>query len=382
MRVSTAAVVDHLSEILENVGDILDITPDLYEAAVAKYTEVGAFLDAPDSDLSKFRPRIYPQGSFRLGTMIRPWSREDEYDIDLVCVLDIVKEHTSQVELKSRVGRRLGQNPDYAEILKELGRCWRLRFSKRFHLDVLPSIPDREDGPPSILLTDKDLVRWQHSNPIGYADWFYARMSNVLVERRVELAATLNLSVDDVPVWRVRTPLQRAVQILKRHRDLYFQHDQADKPASILITTLAGYGYSGARTVVESLLTIVDAFERIEVRDGVAWVPNPAHPKENFADKWRQFPDRRKKFVGWVQSLKTDLGRLLATEGIDGISLAMTPMLGESVSRDAVGRYGQLMRLRRERGVLSMAPRSGLLAGTTAISGGVKVKAHTFYGGR
>jgi len=55
-------------------------------------------------------------------------------------------------------------------------RCWTLNDPDNgFHLDVLPSIPDLEYPPTGILLTDKELFHWQHSDPIGYARWFRKR---------------------------------------------------------------------------------------------------------------------------------------------------------------------------------------------------------------
>jgi hypothetical protein len=41
-----------------------------------------------------------------------------------------------------------------------------------FHLDVLPAIPNPDGGPSAILLTDRTLLRWQHSDPIAYGRWF------------------------------------------------------------------------------------------------------------------------------------------------------------------------------------------------------------------
>ena len=40
---------------------------------------------------------------------------------------------------------------------------------------MLPTIPDPDLPPTGILLTDKQLRLWQHSNPIGYAAWFQLR---------------------------------------------------------------------------------------------------------------------------------------------------------------------------------------------------------------
>ena len=50
--------------------------------------------------------------------------------------------------------------------------------------------------------------------------------------------------VEDVKRRKVKTPLQRVVQILKRHRDIKFADDNSgNKPISIIITTIAGRLY-------------------------------------------------------------------------------------------------------------------------------------------
>jgi len=134
-----------------------------------------------------YRCRIYPQGSFRLGTVVRPAGRTGEYDIDLVCWLLIAKENITQVELKQRVGDLLRAylrwkerqgHTDGPKTCEARRRCWTLGYPDHgFHLDVLPTIPDVEHPPTGILLTDKQLYRWQHSNPIGYATWFRTRLA-------------------------------------------------------------------------------------------------------------------------------------------------------------------------------------------------------------
>ena len=51
-------------------------------------------------------------------------------------------------------------------------------------MDVLPSIPDPEGSANTILLTDRELEQWLHSNPIDYANWFRRRMAEELAELR------------------------------------------------------------------------------------------------------------------------------------------------------------------------------------------------------
>src|SRR5439155_4403350 len=84
-------------------AESLDIPDHLYENAVVEYEDVGNWLADETSALASYVPEIYPQGSFRLGTVVRPIVHEDEYDIDLVCQLRIAKQSTTQADLKSMV---------------------------------------------------------------------------------------------------------------------------------------------------------------------------------------------------------------------------------------------------------------------------------------
>ena len=207
----------------------MDIPEHVYEDATLKYEDVGNWLGAEDSDLLRYAPEIYVQGSFRLGTVVRPINEEDEYDIDLVCHLEIEKEQTTQKDLKEMVGDRLKKRDDLAKILEPSRRCWTLEYPAenqmpRFHMDVLPAIPNMERPPTGILLTDTELKLWQKSNPRAYADWFYERMKVIFQEKRAAFAESIQAAnVEEVPEWQVKTPLQTAVQILKRHRDIHFQ---------------------------------------------------------------------------------------------------------------------------------------------------------------
>lgn len=91
---------EKLASVLKTSADVLDIPDHVYEDATLKYEDVGEHLAADDSDLRSHEPEIYVQGSFRLGTVIRPHGRDGEYDIDLVCLLKIKKESVTQADLR------------------------------------------------------------------------------------------------------------------------------------------------------------------------------------------------------------------------------------------------------------------------------------------
>lgn len=332
---------DTLTELLSKITEILDVPDHLHDDAVLKYEEIGEWLAAEDSQLKLYAPEIYPQGSFRLGTVVRPLSEKDEYDIDLVCHLRIEKEKVTQEELKQMVGDRLKERAEIKDLLEECRRCWSLDYPQQFHMDVLPAIPNNERQPTGILLTDTDLIKWQKSNPIAYADWFYARMEVMLQEKKAEFAESIRASIEDVPEWQVKTPLQRAVQLLKRHRDIYFQNDQENKPVSIIITTLAAWAYRNQVNLYDTLLDIIrDMTKFIENRSGKWWVANPVDPDENFADKWNEKAERRLAFFKWHERIQSDFADIVDKRSLYEFAESLSTPFGRSAVLTAAKSLG------------------------------------------
>jgi hypothetical protein len=328
----------YLSTLLESVAEELDIPPALHEEAVLNYEDVGDWLGAPGSPLEKYTPEIYPQGSFRLGTVVRPVRKNGEFDIDLVCRISKTKEQTTQAELKNLVGDRLKSRDDLNKRIEESRRCWRLEYEPRFHMDVLPCLPNPPRLPNGLLLTDKDLRNWQKSNPIDYATWFYGRMQVAFDLNRQKLAESLAASVEDVPEWRVRTPLQRAVQVLKRHRDLYFAVGDENMPTSIIITTLAAQAYRNQFDIHEALHVILSNLgDYISYENGLWVIQNPAED-ENFADKWNEKPERAKAFFRWLGRAQQDFGLANEQKSLAESAGQLKKSLGEAEVQRAVER--------------------------------------------
>src|SRR5690606_14973725 len=192
-------------------------------------------------------------------------------------------------------------------------RCWTLQYDG-FHIDVLPALPDRSEpaamlaGEP-ILITDRRLHHWQASNPKGFATWFRTEMKRRIVTRRdmMEKAAG-DVDVKQIEDDHVKTPLQVAVQLLKRHRDIHFQESFGERPISIIITTLATHAYQGEIDPYRALDRIVrDAPNHIERRAGEVVVANPTNPDENFADKWNEKPALARVFLDWLRKVGADI---------------------------------------------------------------------------
>src|SRR5690606_32550741 len=92
-----------LNGLLNNIGIALDITETQYQTVIDRYTAVGNHLCKDGSQLKPYSPEIKPQGSFLLGTMIRPIIEDDELDVDLVCRLKGKQIDWTQSHVKNAV---------------------------------------------------------------------------------------------------------------------------------------------------------------------------------------------------------------------------------------------------------------------------------------
>jgi hypothetical protein len=358
-----------------------DISDGVYARAIARYDHLAHWLAGywPDSHAGG---EVYTQGSIRLGTVTRPVNPRNEYDVDLVCRRDLLETSTTKQGLKADVGLGLAEyvatGPDGAPKRHEGNRCWTLEYPEEpFHMDVLPALPDTDAMPNGILLTDRGLREWQRSNPVNYATWFRGRMVAELTTLREASAIAKRMDVEDVPEWQVKTTLQRTVQALKRHRDLHFADVPKDRPASIIITTLAAMAYHGDGSLFEVLVDVVERMPSfIEERGGVLWISNPVQPKENFADRWRNHPDRARRFFDWMERAQHDFAGIGEERGLDRIVTKLAESFGQDPAHRASERFGTDVRNARDRGVLGISGGTGMLGAAQSRP----VPRHTFHG--
>ena len=64
--------------------------------------------------------------------------------------------------------------------------------------------------------------------------------------RRLDLVKRRSYAtIEEVPTYELKTPLQRAIQLLKRHRDVMFADNPEVAPISMILTNLSGRAYNG-----------------------------------------------------------------------------------------------------------------------------------------
>ena len=298
---------EQLNDFYLRVAEELDISDTLFDRAVTSYTALGEYIN----NQCGFPVSVYTQGSFRLGTVIRPLSDEDVYDLDLVCEVIDAPTITAK-DLKHLIGDILSNSKRYSSMLEEKKRCWRIEYSDeaQFHIDITPAVPDKK-APNAILVTDKNdygTYSFTFSNPKGYSEWFEQRKATSEMIRRAAVFEAAGVEPVKTKDNKVKLPLQRAIQVLKRHRDKMFESQQDEKPISIIITTLAARAYNGESGVYDSVKRILETMSAfIEITGGEYNIPNPSNPQENFADNWNTDPKKAKAFFGWLDKAKKDI---------------------------------------------------------------------------
>lgn len=357
-----------LNKLLSELSDEIDIT-DSQEGAIKRaYNGVADWLNQNGADISKHDVHIFPQGSMMYGTAIKPID-ENDYDIDLVCEFRKNVSGLKPAYVKASVGNRIRENERYRKMLQPEGRrCWTLQYcdTLNFHMDILPSIPFREEyyrtdsrlneaycsisvrKDLALLATDKNKetlgYKYIPTNPRGYAEWFKERM-------RIVRSKFLRDSIERVPEYPKKTVLQRAIQLLKRHRDVYFstRNDEL-KPISMIITTLMAKCYKGENQLFEFICKALANMELYieQDADGKYTISNPVMSIENFADKWNEYPQKAVEFYNWIKQAYVDFTNLEEINTYSALDKAFKELFSQKPVDRMMQRYSsELVREKR-----------------------------------
>lgn len=416
--------INELEEILDILGENLSITEDQHNAAVRSYKAVGSWLTSENSALIPYNPVVSPQGSFIIGTTIQTIDPDGDIDLDIVCELNGKKATWTQRDVKEIVGDQIKKHRKYESILDDEGRrCWTLKyrenaeFNERYHMDILPAINANGHSIISekvfsnlneqkiedlvLSITDNERIpeyststnphEWYKSNPFGYAKWFMDIAQEI--KGRNTRFFSLKESVNPTPKYQKdRLPLQRVVQILKRHRDIMFkdyeEEEKKEKPISCIITTLAAKSYRGEDNIYEALENII-----IKMKDYIldknpqtgaieTWIPNPVNLTENFADRWAIPGSKRKTFFyDWLEKLKEDLHILASPVNRINLSESFERSFGSEPVKKTFSVIGERKKLLTDSGQNHIDRNLGLVGtSTTGLSAISKVQPHKFFG--
>ena len=292
--------------------------------------DIATKLDLPRHDVD-----VFPQGSMRTQTTIRPRGAAN-FDIDIVVQLSGPKyQYRDSEEMFEEFGQALKGREAVTGEPTPRRRCWTLQYpGKPFYFDVTPAVPDNKRVYGAALRVRDPDTQWSPSNPKEFADWFCAR-----AELRFTFAQSTAFSsvvearksIDPIPAEPVGIDdiLRRTVQLMKLHRDNFYHYadekQKAAAPISVIIVTLATHAYeelyrtrrTSMGSPIEVVLAIIEEMPKHIRKDAVGRysVPNPELVTENFADRWNSDQGARaREFKRWHSQLELHLEALLTDE--------------------------------------------------------------------
>lgn len=338
--------MNNKSRNLEEIIKKIDITDTMAENAEQKYKAVAKELCEKGLEVN-----IYPQGSFALGTVVRPFTegKDVDYDLDFICEVDKIKQMTFPYDVKNSVGDIL---KDSGRKVKEDDTCWTIDYANiqeniGFKLDIVPAVLEEKEfvnslvingvnpqyANTAIAITNKigeSTYKWGNGNAKGYTKWFQDINEPFLRHKEEERKKIFESSIENIPNIPQKSNLQRVIQILKRHRDIYYYNIQEkDKPNSAIITTLVAKIAQIANPnlslleLLEFVINELNVYSKLQFQEhtlflaeninkytirknGNEWIiPNPVNPENNLASSWTS--KTATLFFRWIIEVKKDL---------------------------------------------------------------------------
>lgn len=355
-----------ISDDLEKIAKQLDISLTMYKNATEKYESISKYLDN-----NGIVAHIYPQGSFRTGTVVRPTknSVEANYDLDVICESNQYWENTNPKYIKNSIGDILKDSDLYGKkLLPEDSICWTLEYAEDsnevgFLLDIVPAAINKsvignigkyiEKG---IKITVKNKENneysWKDSNPEGTALWFDEINSLFLNKHRRSLRESVfyenrnlfssSATIEDVPDSYLHTVLQRCIQLIKRHRDNYYERANKleYKPTShvilILISQIAKeHAFSNIYDLLKTVLLELNnnLNKYIDNNDDKFVYKNPINESENIIQDWNK--NHYDAFKKWINEFLNEVDKL-QNSNENAYQITLRTMFGDQCVKRAL----------------------------------------------
>ena len=334
------------------VIESLDITPSMYKNADEKYHALADYL----SRHTDVNIEMYPHGSFAFGTFVRPLGddKNGAYDLDFICEVNLDKSMITAEELRNLIEDAITDGELYGGKLEVLDQCFTIHYAEEggalFSIDVVPAIheddatvsrlkdranrPDLLDSAIAIPMIGDKGYEWVTNNPRGFTQWFrevnepYKAYIRSMYRKSLFESTDFYDKIEDIPEGMERSSVQRVIQLLKRHRDVFYRKLEDLKPISaiinVLVTDIAASLDPGTgvfelleyvlEELSESSIYYKDKIHRevllenrvIARKDRKWYIANPANPEDNLADKWNESETIPRMFFKWISAAKRD----------------------------------------------------------------------------
>jgi hypothetical protein len=280
-------------ELLARIAHELQLDQSRIERMERAYNAVYELIKKDDVFFHDLDIEIYAQGSKRIGTTVKPINGND-FDLDTVLHIHSLYSKFNPSQIYNALVKVIEEDDYYKSIREKKDRCIRLNYKGDFHMDILPGCMLEYNDKEKIAIPEKKLSGWSSGNPKGFANWFLEIANSVeepILKAFSESILKANVESEPLPNDNIyeKTPLQRAVQLVKRYRDIYYQ-DKEFPVSSIVLTTLMGNYYQGDNSIYTTIDNCIVKLKK-EYNNAVInrikfKITNPVNSDEEFTDSW------------------------------------------------------------------------------------------------
>lgn len=365
-----------LEDTLAKMAEAAELDKTRWNKLKTSYEAISKWLSEDPLFFGKVQIEIYPQGSVSIGTTTKP-NGKSEFDLDVVIHIKLLSSEYDPEEIFNQVVRRLNENEVYKKMLESKTRCVRLNYKGDFHLDVVPACIVFEYDDNLIDIPDTKKKVWLRSAPKSYRDWFINIANKVQLTFLEKAYSAQKMEIEE---YAKKKPLQRAIQLIKMRRNIYFNESLENAPASIILTTLAAQFYNGEVSISETFENVIEQLNNyvtVLYPETPFELPNPVNEGENLADIWESKPELYLEFITFVKRLYKDWSELKKTHGIEEESRLMKGMFGEEPYLGAISSKADKVNDLRGNGLSVLS--SGVMIGQASAKS-LPVKPNNFYG--
>lgn len=374
-------IFNELDDLLDRICIKLQLNKTRKKRVEESYNALCNFIYDSKGYFEKFENiDFYPQGSYRIQTTVKP-KLGDEFDLDFILEIKGDWKQEDPMELLKELYSLFKNNGVYEKKVELKNRCIRINYENDFHIDILPSFTAKRGNDTNIKVPDRELQDWTDSNPKGYGEWFNEKAN--LVDKVILLEKRVQASIEELPrdkPYELISPLNKVVQLVKRHRDIYYKDKEEKGVRSIIITTLCANLYDGDSSEYITIQKIVsEILNLISDKNKILEIYNPVNEEEKFSEKWDNNKNEYLDFCEFILKFKNSLDEISAIEGINQKAIKLEELFGEKLVKESLIEQAEYVRELRKSNKLKVSTINGMIMiGSTENY--KPIEGHTFYG--
>ena len=220
------------------------------------------------------------QGSHALGTIIKPVKEDDEYDADLLAIMDKVGDKPAPYV--DGLYKTLQASDRYKDKLTKKTRCVTIDYANDCHLDVVPCVQVGD----KFYVCPRNQEELEETDGTGFRDWFND-------QNRI-----------------TKGNLKRTVRLLKFLRD----HKDNFEVPSVILTALAGKairaqdeGSEKVNTMADTVATVLTRIDNyLKNHDKIPSIKNPGNMSLTLNTQWTdsQYQNFRSRIKDYAKTAR------------------------------------------------------------------------------